>query len=126
MAWWNELPLVGGLAGGIFGNPEEEAHQAALKKAQQDMMAYRPDAMNARMNAMGNMAHAFDPMNAMMGQMYGPQAQMNMQQTLQNPFPQGMQSQMADQAFKGPSQQAPYRPNFSKLPQQLQDKVNQR
>src|SRR6476620_2580335 len=111
MSWWNELPVVGGLAGAVFGNPEQEAQQKAMRDASAALMRYRPDAMNARMNAMGSMQHAFDPMNNLMGQMYGPQSQMNMQQTLQNPFPQAMQSSMVDQAFQ------------PQMPQGIQDRV---
>lgn len=122
MAWWNELPVFGGLAGAVFGNPEEEAHQDAMRKASQAMMAYRPDAMNTRMNAMGSMSHAFDPMNNMMGQMYGPQAQMNMQQTIQNPFPKAMQSNMVEQAFK-PELSADMQKDFSKFPKQIQERI---
>ena len=122
MSWWNELPVVGGLAGGIFGNPEEEAHEAALQKARGEMLAYRPDAMNARMNAMGSMSHAFDPMNNMMGQMYGPQAQMDMNKTIQNPFPQAMQSNMVEQAFK-PQMSAGLTKDFSKFPKAIQEQI---
>lgn len=86
MSWYNELPLVGGVLGGIFGNPEEEAHQKALKRAQQDMYAYRPEVMGARMNAMGSMSHAFEPINNLMGQAYGPGAQMDWSKMIQNPF----------------------------------------
>lgn len=98
MAFWNELPLVGGLAGAIFGNPEQEAHQKALAQAAKKMMEYRPYAMDTRMNIMGNMAHAFEPMNNMMGQMYGQGAMMPIQQTIQNPFPQQMQEGMRNEA----------------------------
>ncbi len=105
MAFWNELPIVGGLAGAIFGNPEEEAQQKAFADAHAALMKYRPQAMQARMNAMGSMQHAFDPMNNLMGQMYGPQAMQNMSQTMQNPFPQAMQDEMNGQANPGPKGQ---------------------
>lgn len=122
MAWWNELPVVGGLAGAVFGNPEQEAQQKAMRDASAAMMRYRPDAMNARMNAFGSMQHAFDPMNNLMGQMYGPQAQMNMQQTMQNPFPKAMQSSMVDQAFQ-PQMSPGLQKDFSKFPKAIQDRI---
>lgn len=104
IAFWNEIPVVGGLLGGIFGNPEEDAHQKALKQARQDMYAYRPEAMQANMNVMGNMAHAFEPMNNMMGQAYGPQAQMDWSKMVQNPFSADAQSRMMQQAHPQPAQ----------------------
>lgn len=122
MAWWNELPVVGGLAGAVFGNPEQDAQQKAMNDASAAMMRYRPDAMNARMNAMGSMQHAFDPMNHLMGQMYGPQAQMNMQQTLQNPFPQAMQSSMVDQAF-APQVSPGMQKDLNRMPKAIQDRA---
>lgn len=98
MAFWNELPLVGGLLGGIFGNPEEEAHQKALQQARQDMYKYRPEAMDARMNAMGTMSHAFEPVNNMMGQAYGPGAQQDWSQLIKNPFSDEAIARMRQQA----------------------------
>lgn len=122
MSWWTELPVVGGLAGAIFGNPEQEAQQRAMQNASTAMMRYRPDAMNARMNAFGSMQHAFDPMNNLMGQMYGPAAQQNFGQTLQNPFPKAMQSNMIDQAFT--PQLAPgMEKDLSRMPKAIQDRA---
>lgn len=94
MAFWNEIPLVGGLLGGIFGNPEQEAHEKALKRAQQEMFQYRPEALDARMNAMHSMAGAFGPANNMMGQMYGSGAQMDVGSMIQNPFSPEAQARM--------------------------------
>jgi hypothetical protein len=105
IAWWNEIPVVGGLAGAIFGNPEEKAHEKALRDATQQMFAYRPELMDARMNVIGNMSHAFEPMNNIMGQAYGPQAQFNMQSMVKNPFTDDAQlrmRQMAHPTPKGP------------------------
>lgn len=110
MAFWNELPVVGGLAGAVFGNPEQEAQQRAMQQASQAMMRYRPDAMNARMNVMGNMSHAFNPMNNLMGQMYGQGAMMPIEQTIQNPFSKQMQEGMMQQAFT---------PDVGKIPDKL-------
>lgn len=126
MAWWNELPLVGGLAGSVFGNPESEAHQKALQQARQDMMRYRPDAMNARMNVMGNMSHAFSPINNMLGQMYGQGAMMPIQQTIQNPFPQQMQEGMMQQAFEPQTPEIPDKLGQlgAKVPKQIRERVS--
>ena len=107
MAFWNELPVVGGLLGGIFGNPEEEAHQKALHKAQQEMYQYRPELMQVRMNTMGQMSHAFEPMNNLMAQAYGPQAQFDIQSMVKNPFSQDAQDRMYQQAH--PPKAAPSR-----------------
>ncbi len=122
MAWWNTLPVVGGLAGSIFGNPEQEAQQKAMSDASAAMMRYRPDAMNAHMNAFGSMQHAFDPMNNLMGQMYGSGAQQNFGQTLANPFPKAMQSSMVDQAFT-PQLSPGMEKDLSRMPQQIQDRA---
>lgn len=124
MAWWNELPVVGGLAGAIFGNPEQEAQKKAMMDASAAMLRYRPDAMNARMNAFGSMQHAFDPMNNLMGQMYGSGAQQNFGQTLQNPFPKAMQSSMVDQAFT-PQMPAGMANDLKKAPPSIQEHVRQ-
>lgn len=124
MAFWNELPVVGGLAGAIFGNPEQEAHQKQMAAARQAMLAYRPEAMNSRMNAMGSMAHAFTPMNNLMGQMYGQQAQMPIQQTIQNPFSQQMQEGMMKQAFE-PEAKIPDKLGQlgAKVPKEIRDRI---
>lgn len=124
MAFWNELPVVGGLAGAIFGNPEQEAHQKQMAAARQAMMAYRPQAMQSRMNAMGNMSHAFTPMNNLMGQMYGSGSQMDFGKTLANPFSQQMQEGMMEQAFT-PEVNMPDKVGQlgAKVPKQIRDKV---
>lgn len=88
------------------------------------MMRYRPDAMNARMNAFGSMQHAFDPMNNLMGQMYGPAAQQNFGQTLQNPFPKAMQSSMVEQAFT-PQLSPGMEKDLSRMPKQIQERARQ-
>lgn len=80
------LDGVGNLWDSIFGNDEEEAHQKALKQAQQKMLAYRPEIMNARMQGMGQMAHAFVPINNMLTSAYGPSAAFDMSKIVQNPF----------------------------------------
>jgi hypothetical protein len=69
------------------------------------MYAYRPEAMQANMNVMGNMSHAFEPMNNMMGQAYGPQMQMDWSKMIQNPFSADAQLRMMEQAH--PKQKAP-------------------
>lgn len=122
MAFFDELPVVGGVFGSIFGDPEEDAHQAAMKKAVQDMYKYRPEAMNARMTAMGNMSHAFNPMNNMMGQTYGPGAQMDMSKMIQNPFSPEAIARMNQQAGKTP---AGGQPQYSPLGQLKNPQYNE-
>lgn len=94
----NSLPVVGGVFESIWGSPEQEAKQAAMEQAKQAMFAYRPMAMDTRMNAMQNSAAAFGPMQQLMGQMYGQGAQTDMSKLISNPFPDRMQDDMRQMA----------------------------
>ncbi len=91
--WWdktrsgmNSIPIVGGLTSSIFGDPDQEDHQANLERAQAQINGYRPQAMQGRMNAMNQGALAFGPLNQLMGQMYGKGAMQNMKPMMQNPM----------------------------------------
>lgn len=68
------------------------------------MYKYRPELMQARMNAMGQMSHAFEPMNAMMGQAYGPQAQFDIQSMIKNPYSPEAIARMNQEANPQPKQ----------------------
>lgn len=120
------LPIVGGLAKSVFGDPAEEAHQKAMQQVAAAAAQRRPQMMESRMNAMRQMAPAFEPMNKMMAEMngMGPDARMmDMNAMTQNPMTQGMQDQMYQNAFGGrmapPSGGAPP-PGFAngQMPQQ--------
>lgn len=122
----NSLPVVGGLTSQLWGDPSQEAVQQAYREAQQQLAKQRAYQMDARMNAMNQSAMAFGPRNEMLGQMMGKQGPlMDLGPMLQNPMPQGMQSDiqkaafgtappsvpppMAQGAFSGVGQQNPYR-----------------
>lgn len=111
----NSIPIVGGLSTAIFGDPNQEAHQQQLAQNKADIAAYRPEVLRARLNAMNQGALAFNPLNNLMGQMYGQGAQMDMKQMMQNPFATsnrsykdafGGHSSYAD-AFSGNTQKMP-------------------
>jgi hypothetical protein len=96
------LPIVGGLAKSVFGDPAEEAHQKAMQQVAAAAAKRRPEMMQSRMNAMGQMSQAFEPMNRMTAEMngMGPDARMmDIQAMTQNPMSQGMQDQMYQSAF---------------------------
>lgn len=96
----NGLPIVGGVASNLWGDPSQEGVQKAFGQARHDMAVNRSDMMDARMNAMNQSAMAFGPRNQMLGQMMGGQGPaMDMSQMLQNPMPQQMQSRIREAAF---------------------------
>lgn len=112
------LPIVGGVFGSIFGNPAQEQMQRAMGQAAQEYMAYRPVALQANMNAFQNLSQAFNPMQSLMGQMYGQQAVMPMDQIVRNPFPQEALDSMVQhsQPSKVPS---------GKLPKGMRERMEQ-
>jgi type VI protein secretion system component VasK len=96
------LPFVGGFSKALLGDPAEEAHQKAMQKVAAAAAQRRPEMMQSRMNAMGQMSQAFEPMNRMTAEMngMGPDARMmDIQSMTQNPMSQGMQDQMYQSAF---------------------------
>lgn len=112
----NGLPFVGGMFQGMFGDPEQEAMQRAMKEAQQKMERYRAQSMDSRMNAMNQGALAFGPRNNMLGQMMGQQGPaMDLGPMLQNPMSPQMQGDIRAAAFDpanppkfNPRAQGPY------------------
>lgn len=82
------LPVVGSL----FGPTDEmQANQAEMKKASAAYQAMRAPAAQAQADAMRNTMYGIaGPGNAMMGQVYGPGAMMDLQQATQNPVSQEM------------------------------------
>jgi hypothetical protein len=103
----NSIPVVGGIGSSIWGDPDQEAHQKAMKRASGQAAQYRPELMNSRMNAISQMSQAFEPMNQMMQQVYGggqpgkgpTGGMMDIEAMTQNPMSQGMQDQMYQSAF---------------------------
>jgi hypothetical protein len=96
------LPFVGGFSKSLLGDPAEEAHQKAMQQVAAAAAQRRPEMMQSRMNAMGQMSQAFEPMNRMTAEMngMGPDARMmDIQAMTQNPMSQGMQDQMYQSAF---------------------------
>jgi hypothetical protein len=81
-----KIPVVGN----FFKNPNEQHMQDQFAQAANAYGAYRPEAAQARMNALGQQQSAFRPMNAAMGQMYGPGAQQDTTDMLKNPMSERM------------------------------------
>lgn len=94
----NQLPLVGN----FFDNPNEGRMTQQMHQAGLNYQAYRPELANARLNALNQQASMFRPVHAMLGQMYGPQAQMDMTQAAQNPMSQRMMGMGATSDAAGP------------------------
>ncbi len=65
---------MGGIVSGILGGGESDgqaAQMAALKQAQDNIQAYRPEAAQARLNALSNMSTAYQGANNALETMYG-------------------------------------------------------
>ncbi len=65
---------MGGMISGILGGGESDgqaAQMAALKEAQANIQAYRPEAAQARLNALSNMSTAYQGANNALETMYG-------------------------------------------------------
>lgn len=82
----NQLPFIGN----FFDNPNEDRMTGQMHQAGLNYQAYRPEAAQARLGALSQQMSAFRPYNAMLGQMYGPQAQMDTSAMMQNPMSQRM------------------------------------
>jgi hypothetical protein len=67
----NSVPIAGGVFSSIWGDPDQEAHAAAMEQAAKQYEQYRPLAADARFQAFNNMSAAFGPMQQLMAQMYG-------------------------------------------------------
>lgn len=97
----NKLPFIGGFTEALFGSPEQEEMQRQMARTAQAYKQYRPQIMQTGMNAFGNQAHAFTPVNNLIGDMYGQQYVPDMSQIVQNPFPDSMRQGMYQDAFAG-------------------------
>ena len=95
----NKLPFIGGFTESLFGSPEQEEMQRQMAKSVQAYQQYRPQIMQAGMNAFGNQAAAFAPTNQLISDMYGPQYATDMRKLVQNPFPAQMRQGMYSDAF---------------------------
>lgn len=65
---------MGGLISGLLGggsSPGQDQQMGALKAARGDIQAYRPEAMQARLNALGNMTSAFQGANNALETLWG-------------------------------------------------------
>jgi hypothetical protein len=65
---------MGGLISGILGGGESAGQQQqmqALKASREDLQAYRPEAMQARLNALNNMTSAFQGGNNALETLWG-------------------------------------------------------
>lgn len=65
---------MGGLISGILGGGNSAGQQqqmGALKAARGDIQAYRPEAMQARLNALNNMTSAFQGANNALETLWG-------------------------------------------------------
>lgn len=65
---------MGGLISGIFGggsSPGQEKQMAALRASREDIQRYRPEAMQARLNALNNMTSAFQGTNNALETLWG-------------------------------------------------------
>lgn len=99
---------MGGLISGLLGGGSSDGQQQqmqALKASRRDIQAYRPEAMQARLNALNNMTSAFQGANNALETLWGdpnakpkPQPQRMMGHELpqempyQSPMPQQQQS----------------------------------
>ncbi len=115
----NSIPGVGGLTTAIFGDPKQETKQKAMAKAAADANKYRAELLPSRLNAMSQMSGAFEPMNNMLGKMYGgfndpslqtqqgqmgPGPQMvDINAMNQNPMTQGIMNQISQNANGRPA-----------------------
>jgi hypothetical protein len=98
--FFNSLPIAGGVFSGLWGDPDQEAHQKAMQQAQEMLKGYRSDQMDSRMNAMTQGAQGFGPRNQMLGQMMGQQGPaMDLAPMMQNPMSQTMQGGIRAAAF---------------------------
>jgi hypothetical protein len=65
---------MGSILGGILGggsSPGQDAQMQGLKASQADLQAYRPEAMQARLNALSNMSTAYQGANNALQTLWG-------------------------------------------------------
>lgn len=99
---------MGGLISGLLGGGSSDGQQQqmqALKASREDIQRYRPEAMQARLNALNNMTSAFQGSNNALETLWGdPNAQ--------KPAPQAPQRMMGhdlpqEMPYQGPMQGPP-------------------
>lgn len=78
----NQMPFIGN----FFDDKGHNQNQRTWNAMAQNYQAYRPEAAQARLNALNSQMSMFAPVNAALGQMYGNGAQFNMDQALNNPL----------------------------------------
>ncbi len=78
----DQIPMIGQ----AFGSAGEEAKKRGMHGVAKSYQAYRPEVAQARMNALNNQMSMFGPVNNMLGQMYGPDAQFSNAQATQSPL----------------------------------------
>lgn len=83
---FNALPIIGGIGESIWGSPEQEEAERTAAKIAAELEASRPERADQRMRAMNQSALAFQPMQQLMGGMYGPEAVMDIKGMTQNPL----------------------------------------
>jgi hypothetical protein len=88
LAAYGAIAAAPTVLGGLFNlfDDSEENHQRTMNDVAKQYQAYRPEMQANRYQAMQNQSAAFGPMQALMGQMYGPQSQMDFSKIVQNPF----------------------------------------
>ena len=93
------VPGVGDVFGG-FGmtTTAEDNKQKALEKALSDLKAYRPEAIQMRQNSLDNAMKLFQPLNTALGQQYGADAMLPLQEATKSPMDQAMKNMAATQA----------------------------
>lgn len=104
---------LGGYLGYMPGTGEGEGDDAnntitAMKQAAGKYDQYRPELMQARMNALNTALGAFSPVNTALGRMYGPEAQFDLSKAAVNPFAVGSSANPGSNApAAAPPQGAP-------------------
>ena len=94
----NNLPIIGGMFEGAWGDPKKEKKLKEMRRVQAEIEKSRPIEMQTRLNAMRNASLAFNPMQKLMAQMYGGGAVPDIQGMVNAPvFSQN------HPAFQGPS-----------------------
>jgi hypothetical protein len=96
--WGTAGGAVAGALGGLFGlwpgtgegSPEaaQKKHEENLRKAMEMYQAYRPQALEARLQAMRQAAGMMQPVSTALQRMYGPSAGFDPTAGFQNPFAQ--------------------------------------
>lgn len=82
----NQLPIIGGTFESIWGSPEQEEVESTTARIAKELEDSRGGRAQQRMNAMQQSSLAFNPLTQLMGGMYGPQAQIDIEGMTKNPL----------------------------------------